>query len=154
MADISKRDDELENQLSTEKMLKKQVEKLSKEKDDMKILVDRISIEKMSLSNEMETKIIDSQEVISGPKNCQINGNWSDFGLWMPCSKSCGNGTKRRFRFCTNPKPKFGGEECEGNNFEDSDCFVDCSSGINFVFKLVIQLGIIIFSKKSTQHSL
>ena len=102
----------------------------------------------------METKIIDSQEVISGPKNCQINGNWSDFGLWMPCTKSCGNGTKRRFRFCTNPKPKFGGEVCEGNNFEDSDCFVDCSSGINFVFKLVIQLGIIIFSKKSTQHSL
>ena len=97
------------------------------------------SDQKCHLKNKMETKV-DTPEVISGSKNCQINGNWSDFGLWMPCSKSCGNGTKRRFRFCTNPKPKYGGEDCEGNNFEDGDCFVDCSTGTNQIlcFKLVI----------------
>ena len=91
---------------------------------------------KCILKNKMETKI-DTPEFICGPKNCQINGNWSDFGLWMPCSKSCGNGTKRRFRFCTNPKPKYGGEDCEGNNFEDSDCFVNCSTG-NFFPQIIL----------------
>ena len=51
MADISKHDDELENLLKTERMLNKQVDKLSKEKDDMEILDERISKEIMSLSD-------------------------------------------------------------------------------------------------------
>ena len=58
-----------------------------------------------------------------------IDGGWSDFGLWMPCSKSCGQGTKRRFRFCNDPMPTYGGLPCSGNNYEDDSCFTNCSKG-------------------------
>ena len=54
-----------------------------------------------------ETK--SSNNFISGPKFCPIDGDWSDFGLWLPCSSICGNGTMRRFRTCTDPEPKYGG---------------------------------------------
>ena len=64
MADTSKHDDELENLLKTERMLNKQVDKLSKAKDDMKILDGRISKEKMSLSDKMETKIMMLKNVV------------------------------------------------------------------------------------------
>ena len=71
-----------------------------------------------------------NQKAISGPKYCPVHGNWSEFGLWMPCSKNCGNGTARRFRFCNNPEPAHGGDNCNGTNFEDKDCYSDCSEGI------------------------
>ena len=48
----------------------------------------------------------------------------------MPCSKSCGNGTMRRFRYCTNPLPKYNGNYCTGNNYEEMECYTDCSKGI------------------------
>ena len=67
---------------------------------------------------------------LSGPKNCPVHGNWSDYELWLPCSKSCGLGTKRRFRYCTNPVPDFGGNPCQGSKFEDSECFTNCSTGM------------------------
>ena len=56
-------------------------------------------------------------------KSEPIHGNWSEYGLWTPCTKSCGNGTMRHFRFCSNPKPKYGGNNCEGKNYEDCECF-------------------------------
>ena len=67
---------------------------------------------------------------LSGPKNCPVHGNWSDYELWLPCSKSCGLGTKRRFRYCANPEPDFGGNPCQGSNFEDSECFINCTTGM------------------------
>ena len=32
------------------------------------------------------------------------------------CTVSCGGGTKRGVRKCTNPKPMNGGESCRGDN--------------------------------------
>ncbi|KAL9955603.1 hypothetical protein ACROYT_G036947 [Oculina patagonica] len=37
--------------------------------------------------------------------------NWSD---WGPCSVTCGGGTHKRVRTCTNPPPQNGGKDCEG----------------------------------------
>ena len=67
---------------------------------------------------------------LSGPKICPIHGIWSDYEIWLPCSKLCGLGTKRRFRYCTNPAPDLGGNPCQGSNFEDSECFTNCSAGM------------------------
>ena len=66
---------------------------------------------------------------ISGPKFCPIDGNWSEYDLWLPCSPMCGNGTSRRFRFCTNPEPSYNGKFCEGLNYEEEKCFTDCIQG-------------------------
>ena len=71
-----------------------------------------------------------------------VDGNWSEFGPWTPCSKSCGYGIKKRYRFCINPKPLFGGNGCQGSNSEKDVCFnkfcltSDSGSKNIFVFNL------------------
>lgn len=41
-----------------------------------------------------------------------INGDWSAWGDWGACSRTCGAGTKQRVRACTNPAPSWGGKSC------------------------------------------
>lgn len=67
-----------------------------------------------------EIEVIDSniETSISGPKNCPVNGGWSDFTRWTACVK---NETKG-FRFCNNPEPSDGGENCKGDNFMIEAC--------------------------------
>ena len=43
---------------------------------------------------------------------CPIDGGYSHWSEFSPCTKSCGNGTMKRIRTCTNPKPKFKGRGC------------------------------------------
>lgn len=53
---------------------------------------------------------------------CPVNGGWSTWRDWFPCSVTCGNGTQTRLRTCSNPKPAHGGDFCQGNNDETRDC--------------------------------
>ena len=43
---------------------------------------------------------------------CPIHGDYSQWSNFSTCSRSCGNGTTRRTRNCTNPAPKYGGKNC------------------------------------------
>ena len=47
---------------------------------------------------------------------CPINGQWSDWGPWSPCSSTCGEGVQERTRLCDNPRPANGGEYCKGHS--------------------------------------
>ncbi|XP_063400308.1 A disintegrin and metalloproteinase with thrombospondin motifs adt-1-like isoform X2 [Mytilus trossulus] len=60
---------------------------------------------------------------------CPINGGWSSYDVWScwsVCSVSCGGGVKSRSRnrSCSNPVPKYGGNQCTENEVENdtSDC--------------------------------
>ena len=55
---------------------------------------------------------------------CPVNGGWSDWSNWTPCSSSCGTGGQVKFRFCTNPKPQAGGDSCQGKNIMFKSCLV------------------------------
>ncbi len=57
-------------------------------------------------------------DFIFGPKNCPINGGWSDFTFWTTCK----NGQNRGFRYCNNPKPDFEGLDCHGVNYIEEGC--------------------------------
>ena len=54
-----------------------------------------------------------------------VDGGWSDWSEWTPCSESCG-GIQERSRSCTSPEPSFGGKPCEGEAEEAHECENNC----------------------------
>nr|XP_021191662.2 semaphorin-5B [Helicoverpa armigera] len=62
------------------------------------------------------------------PTLAAVDGGWSDWGPWSPCTSAggpgCGpsGGWKERRRECNNPAPKNGGAECEGSSVEKTPC--------------------------------
>ncbi|XP_019412229.1 PREDICTED: hemicentin-1 isoform X1 [Crocodylus porosus] len=57
-------------------------------------------------------------------KPCPVDGNWSEWGSWEECSKTCGQGNRTRTRTCSNPSGQHGGKPCEGNAVESIMCNV------------------------------
>ncbi|KAL4230559.1 Thrombospondin type 1 repeat-containing protein [Mactra antiquata] len=53
---------------------------------------------------------------------CPIDGGWSPWSFYSPCSVKCGRGVQGRIRDCTNPIPNYGGAECVGLNREEREC--------------------------------
>ncbi|XP_078658305.1 angiopoietin-1 receptor-like [Branchiostoma floridae x Branchiostoma belcheri] len=51
-----------------------------------------------------------------------VDGGWSPWTNWSPCSVSCGKGTRTRTRTCDNPSPAYGGQDCEGAARETQTC--------------------------------
>ena len=43
-----------------------------------------------------------------------IDGKWSEW-IVPECSKKCGGGIRVKTKTCTNPKPQYGGKECDGD---------------------------------------
>ncbi|XP_056117008.1 properdin-like [Rhinichthys klamathensis goyatoka] len=52
---------------------------------------------------------------------CPVEGGWSEWGKWQPCSVTCKNGLKTRQRTCSNPLPQCGGS-CSGEEKEIVSC--------------------------------
>ncbi|XP_052105125.1 uncharacterized protein LOC127738077 isoform X2 [Mytilus californianus] len=58
---------------------------------------------------------------------CPVDGGWTDYGEWSPCTKSCGTGERFRTRTCTSPAPAYGGKKCDGGSQEKESCnTVEC----------------------------
>ncbi|KAJ6596002.1 Hemicentin-1, partial [Pseudolycoriella hygida] len=72
---------------------------------------------KSCFGNEIEHQICSVQF-------CPVDGGWSEWNSWSPCSATCGSGTKIRTRNCDNPPASHGGTYCEGNNSESTICSV------------------------------
>ena len=51
-----------------------------------------------------------------------IDGQWSLWTGWGPCTKACGTGRRHRYRRCDNPPPRGNGVACKGNNEEIAVC--------------------------------
>ena len=60
----------------------------------------------------------------------KVHGGWTTYGAWTRCTKSCGSGVKTRARNCTNPAPKYGGNDCYGDAVETARCNTDRCPGI------------------------
>ncbi len=51
-----------------------------------------------------------------------VDANWSEWSKFSPCTLSCGGGTHTRTRTCTNPPPKFDGQDCVGESEDVQQC--------------------------------
>ncbi|XP_064324798.1 A disintegrin and metalloproteinase with thrombospondin motifs 13 isoform X4 [Phalacrocorax carbo] len=51
-----------------------------------------------------------------------VHGQWSVWSPFSSCSRSCGGGVAIRQRFCNNPRPAFGGQECHGASIQVEMC--------------------------------
>lgn len=52
----------------------------------------------------------------------QVDGNWSEWQEDVPCSAECGGGMQVQKRECNNPKPEWGGKECDGEPTRQFEC--------------------------------
>ncbi|XP_065641523.1 A disintegrin and metalloproteinase with thrombospondin motifs adt-1 isoform X3 [Hydra vulgaris] len=70
---------------------------------------------------------------------CPVNGYWSAWSSWSLCNQPCKGGISSRFRSCSNPMPRFGGQDCNGNIVDFANCpwqtckSVDLNLAVNFV---------------------
>ena len=51
-----------------------------------------------------------------------VNGGWSEWSSWSTCSYTCGGGTQKRVRLCSEPFAANGGLECSGQPEEFRPC--------------------------------
>ncbi|XP_077463990.1 hemicentin-1 [Stigmatopora argus] len=52
----------------------------------------------------------------------QVHGGYSEWAAWGPCSLTCGIGSQKRQRQCSNPVPANGGRHCTGLDTEIRNC--------------------------------
>ena len=58
-----------------------------------------------------------------------VNGHWSAWGSFGPCSRSCGSGKQYRRRACNNPAPSSGGRTCNGPSHQSKACNIHVCEG-------------------------
>ena len=60
-----------------------------------------------------------------------VNGGYSEWSDFTSCSATCGGGTSSRTRSCTNPIPKYGGQNCSnlGPAIETQACNINPCPG-------------------------
>ena len=51
-----------------------------------------------------------------------VDGEWSEWGAWSPCTGSCGAATKTRTRSCDDPPPSSNGQFCVGRSHQTMAC--------------------------------
>uniref|UniRef100_A0A5K3F8S5 Peptidase M12B domain-containing protein n=1 Tax=Mesocestoides corti TaxID=53468 RepID=A0A5K3F8S5_MESCO len=71
-----------------------------------------------------------------------INGGWSAWDEWEPCSRPCGGGVQFSRRQCISPEPQNGGEHCLGTNVRVRSCNVqDCQHVVDIRQQLCDKVG-------------
>lgn len=65
-----------------------------------------------------------------------VDGGWSEWQKWSPCSAECDKGIRRRTRSCSRPEQEGNGRECIGEFVQTSPCYVEpCKGKYSFRFQ-------------------
>ena len=54
-----------------------------------------------------------------------VHGGLTEWSLWGRCNRLCEHGKQKRYKTCTNPKPRCGGKQCDASlvTEEERPCF-------------------------------
>ena len=64
---------------------------------------------------------------------CLVSGGFTNWTDWSECDRQCGSGQQEKTRFCNDPAPQHGGDECSGETRQLQDCTMpDCLGDVNF----------------------
>ncbi|XP_019949577.2 A disintegrin and metalloproteinase with thrombospondin motifs 13 [Paralichthys olivaceus] len=63
-----------------------------------------------------------------------VHGSWSSWSQFSRCSRTCGGGVTHRTRQCNNPRPAFGGSDCQGLDIEAELCHQQPCKGTQLDF--------------------
>ena len=66
------------------------------------------------------------QEQLCNTHECPIDGGYTQWSEYGPCSVTCGEGVKTRRRTCSNPPPSKGGKPCTDPAEEYTQCGGPC----------------------------
>ncbi|XP_064650190.1 hemicentin-1-like isoform X2 [Lineus longissimus] len=67
----------------------------------------------------------DLQKDYCNSEDCPVHGNWAAWGSWGECSATCGGGSRKRFRTCSDPSAMNGGRTCAGEALSTEQCSPD-----------------------------
>jgi len=71
-----------------------------------------------------------------------VHGNWALWSSWGDCTVTCGGGQRRRFRTCTNPRPRHTGRDCLGPPQQTERCnTLNCAGNLLSVPRHNLSLG-------------
>ncbi|XP_076451135.1 uncharacterized protein LOC143287013 [Babylonia areolata] len=65
---------------------------------------------------------VDEETELCGSALCPVDGGFSPWGSYGPCSATCGPGERTRHRQCDNPAPQNNGSDCVGQAVEKEAC--------------------------------
>ena len=51
-----------------------------------------------------------------------MHGEYTEWSAYDSCDRLCGGGYQRRYRYCTQPVPLFGGNDCVGSSVQSISC--------------------------------
>ena len=58
-----------------------------------------------------------------------VNGGFSGWSEFTPCSHACDSGKQSRYRLCHEPFPKYGGDDCDGKLVDERECNTEACPG-------------------------
>ena len=130
---VASDDENLVTDSLTEKIERLETEKqeLMNERDELKRAKQEEVHKKQTLQVEKDKLDVENKKLKEDNGNMKaeilrlepfkIPGDWTAWGDWSTCSRSCGGGVRERRRRCDNPKASCGGPECIGNEEGESD---------------------------------
>ena len=73
-----------------------------------------------------------------------VDGGWSSWSAYTPCTKKCGGGVKTRHRTCTNPTPAYEGKDCTGEISQEKRCNKQKCPGMTGGFTVGVHFGCVV----------
>eukprot|EP00794_Sanderia_malayensis_P000211 gene211-827_t len=90
-------------------------------------------------------------ELVKNESKTVIDGGYTNWTPWTPCSSTCGGGFRQRTRKCTNPLPSKGGNDC--SKLGDSEQMETCgNTACKKSCNKAIELGIIMDASSSVEY--